>query len=91
MDDDECIPHAAVEQALSVPLPSFATASAQAPKPRPRCAWIDGFSLDANVAVHAEDRAGLERLCRYGGRPAFAASRLRKLPSGKIAYKLRKP
>ena len=26
----------------------------------------DGFSLHADVAVHENDREGLERLCRYG-------------------------
>ncbi len=28
----------------------------------PRCASVDGFSLDANVAIRAGDRARLERL-----------------------------
>ena len=28
----------------------------------PRCATVDGFSLHANVAVHADDRPRLERL-----------------------------
>ncbi len=91
VNDDDGVPPAAVEQALVVPLPTFSTGSTEGPKQRPRCAWVDGFSLDADVAVDEHDRAGLERLCRYGGRPCFAASRLRKLPSGKIAYKLKKP
>ena len=40
----------------------------------PRCANVAGFSLHANVAVGAVDRAGLERLCRYAGRGRWPAS-----------------
>jgi hypothetical protein len=38
----------------------------------PRCATINGFSLHANVAVHAEDRLRLERLVSYCARPPMA-------------------
>jgi hypothetical protein len=31
-----------------------------------RCALLEGFSLHANTHLHANDRQGLERLCRYG-------------------------
>jgi len=34
-----------------------------------RCATLGGFSLHAGVAIGARDRAGLERVCRYMGRP----------------------
>jgi len=34
----------------------------------------DGFSLHADVAVHDNDRQGLERPCRYGLRPTMALS-----------------
>jgi hypothetical protein len=43
------------------------------------------------VAVTAHDRAGLERLCRYGARPPFAHQRLRLTPAGRVAYRLRRP
>ena len=42
----------------------------------PRQAHLDGFDLHANVWVGANDRAGLERLCRYVLRPPFAQERL---------------
>ena len=32
-----------------------------------RSAFLDGFSLHAGVHIHANDRAGLERLCRSRG------------------------
>ena len=54
-----------------------------------RCATLGGFSLHAGVAVAAVDRAGLERLCRYMGRPALASERLERLADGRILYRLR--
>jgi hypothetical protein len=56
-----------------------------------RCAEVDGFSLHAGVAVAAEDRAGLERLCRYGLRPSFALERLSLLDDGRVRYRLKRP
>ena len=35
-----------------------------------------GFSLNANVRIEAQDRAGLERLIRYCARPIFSGERL---------------
>jgi len=34
------------------------------------------YSIHANTAVAAQSRTGLERLCRYGMRPAFSQERL---------------
>jgi hypothetical protein len=34
-----------------------------------RSAHLDGFSLNAGVRIHENDRQGLERLCRLCGRP----------------------
>ena len=53
--------------------PSAAHPSAVAAQ---RSAFILGYSLHANVCIHRNDREGLERLCRYGLRPAFALDRL---------------
>ena len=39
-------------------------------------AWSEGFSLHAGVLIADHDRDALERLCRYGARPAFAQERL---------------
>jgi len=55
------------------------------------CADVDGFSLYAGTSVAAEDRAGLERLCRYGLRSSFALSRLSLLDDGRVCYRLKRP
>jgi len=45
------------------------------PRKQPRCAFLERFSLHANTHLHANDRQGLERLCRYGARGALALQR----------------
>ena len=55
----------------------------------PRQAHLDGFDLHANVWVGANDRAGLERLCRYVLRPPFAQARLRVRADGRVALELK--
>ncbi|WP_244981865.1 transposase [Corallococcus exercitus] len=58
-----------------------------APSPKAaRCALLEGFSLHANTHLHANDRQGLERLCRYGARGALALERLSRAEDGRIAY-----
>jgi len=54
------------------------------------CAEADGFSLHAGSVVLEWDRPGLERLCRYAGRPALAESRLSRLPDGRLCYELKR-
>jgi len=54
-----------------------------------RQAHLEGFDLHANVWVSANDRAGLERLCRYVLRPPFAQERLRLRSDGCIALELK--
>jgi Putative transposase/Transposase zinc-binding domain len=55
----------------------------------PRQAHLEGFDLHANVWVAANDRAGLERLCRYVLRPPFAQERLRLRSDGRVALELK--
>jgi len=50
----------------------------------------DGFNLHASVAIAADDDVGRERLQRYGARPPLALGRLRRLPGGQIAYRIKK-
>jgi putative transposase len=57
---------------------------------RPRQAHLDGFDLHANVWVGANDRAGLERLCRYILRPPFAQERLRLRGDGRVGLELKR-
>jgi hypothetical protein len=54
-------------------------------------AWCAGFSLHAGVVIAAHDRAALERLCRYGARPAFAHDRLAWTADGRVSYQLKRP
>ena len=61
-----------------------------APPKGTRCSYLDGFSLHANVAIGAQDREGLEHLCRYINRPAIANHRLSKDNQGNIIYQLKR-
>lgn len=65
--------------------------TARRTKKSTRCALIDGFSLHANLRIHANDRLGLERLLRYGARPAIAHKRLSLTDDGRVQYQFRRP
>ena len=47
-------------------------------------AHLEGFDLHANLAVPADDRQGLERLCRYVLRPPVAQDRLELTADGRV-------
>ena len=49
----------------------------------------DGFNLHAGVRIEAGDDVGRERLARYGARPPLSLERLRRLPGGRVAYRLK--
>lgn len=57
---------------------------------RPRHAHDEGFDLHADVALVAADREGLEKLLRYGARPAIAGERLHLLPDGRVRLQLKR-
>jgi len=40
------------------------------------------------VRIEARDDLGRERLMRYGCRPPLSLERLRRLPGGRVAYRL---
>jgi len=48
-----------------------------------------GFNLHAGVRIAAGDDLGRERLARYALRPPLSLERLRRLPGGRIAYRLK--
>ena len=50
-----------------------------------------GFSLHAGVATNANERAKLERLCRYITRPAVSTKRLSMTRNGQVRYELKTP
>lgn len=60
-------------------------------KTQRRAASMDGFSIHANTSVPANSRAALEKLCRYGMRPAFSHERLSLTDDGRVILSLRKP
>ena len=49
----------------------------------------DGFNLHAGVRIEAGDDLGRERLLRYAARPPLSLERLRRLPGGRVAYRLK--
>jgi len=52
---------------------------------------VSGFSLHAGVATKANERAKLERLCRYITRPAVSTKRLAVTRNGGVRYELKTP
>jgi hypothetical protein len=54
---------------------------------RKRLAVVEGFRLQADSAVHAHDRQGLLRLCRYGSRGPIATERLSLRVDGRYEYR----
>jgi hypothetical protein len=52
---------------------------------------VAGFSLHAGVATKANERAKLERLCRYITRPALSTKRLSLTRNGQVRYELKTP
>jgi hypothetical protein len=52
---------------------------------------IAGFSLHAGIATKANERAKLERLCRYITRPAVSTKRLSITRNGRVRYELKTP
>lgn len=60
------------------------------PPPPPLCARSGGFSLHAAIAVHENDREGLERLARYCARPALSPSRLSFTDDGLVRYEMKR-
>jgi len=57
----------------------------------PLHAHLDGFDLQAAVAVPAGDRTRLANLCRYVLRPPIAQERLKLAPDGAVVLHLRRP
>ena len=55
------------------------------------CAEMKGFSLHAAVRCEADDRQGLERLCRYITRPELAYDRVQCTAAGRVVLKLKTP
>ncbi|HYH97287.1 MAG TPA: transposase [Hyalangium sp.] len=61
------------------------------PRKQPRCAILEAFCLHAQTHLHANDRLGLERLCRYGARGALALEPLSRAEDGRITSRIKRP
>ena len=57
---------------------------------KPRLAVVEGFRLHADTGVHAHDRQGLMRLCRYGSRGPVAEERLSRREDGRYEYRTKR-
>ncbi len=57
----------------------------------PLCFSARGFSLHAATRIAAEERAGLERLCRYVTRPPLAVGRLQLIDADHLTFRLKTP
>ena len=64
---------------------------AQGIRTAPLCFAARGFSVHAATTVHAHDRDGLERLCRYVNRPPLAYGRLQRLDADRLSFTLKTP
>jgi hypothetical protein len=53
-------------------------------------AEVMGFNVHAALALDGRDRAKVERVCRYLGRPPIAQERLTELPNGRLRYQMKK-
>jgi hypothetical protein len=55
------------------------------------CADVEGFNVHAAVRIAANDREGLETLCRYIARPPLSDERLAALVDGNLSVRLKRP
>lgn len=54
------------------------------------CAQVEGYNLQAATRLAANDREGLERMCRYLARPPIAADRLSRREDGRLELRLKR-
>lgn len=91
VDDDDQFANDALEALDAASLTSSKPAGDGERQPKRLTAFIEGFSLNASVKLHENDRQGRERLCLYGARGAITLSRLTALPDGRVSYHMKRP
>jgi hypothetical protein len=89
-DLDDALAAAQAAAVHAVPTANAPGDARSPPRARPRSAFVDGFSLHADTAIHRNDRLGLERVLRYSGRPALAQDRLALDDAGRVIYRFRR-
>jgi hypothetical protein len=90
LDDEDTSPPGEDDLPLLAALPAPRRSVPIEEKLPPLCARQDGFSLHAATALHANDRAGLERLARYCARPALSLDRLTIEDDGRVRYRMKR-
>jgi len=70
--------------------PSLRLVDPSLARPEEPVAIVAGINVHAKLAVHGNDRARLERLCRYLARPPIATERLTRLADGRVRYEMKK-
>jgi hypothetical protein len=55
------------------------------------CAQVEGYNLQAATRLAANDRDGLERMCRYLARPPIATDLLSRQEDGRLELRLKRP
>jgi Putative transposase/Transposase zinc-binding domain len=91
LPDDDLAVAAAQAESLHLPTGALAPVETEPIRRRPRCAARDGFTLHADLAIVADDRAARQRALRYGLRPPLSHKRLSLTPAGNVRLTLRKP
>jgi hypothetical protein len=93
-DPEKLAVHTALSKALTPPVPRqtrlLSTTTSSSPL-KSQCFRFQGYSIHAARTVAADDRAALERLCRYGLRAPFSHRRVSIAPDGNVVYRLRHP
>ncbi len=95
LEEEEANPERNLELFASQPVPRTGRrfgecAPPPPPPPPPQCARRAGYSLHAGTWLRANDREGLERLCRYGLRPPLSLGRLDVQADGSYTYRMKR-
>ena len=91
VDDNDEFANNALEALDAASLASNKPAGDGESRPKRLTTFLEGFSLNASVKIHENDRQGRERLCLYGARGAITLSRLTGLPDGRVSYHMKRP
>jgi hypothetical protein len=89
--DEDRACHASAAEALVLPFGLCGDSVHDDPGKKALCARVGGILLHAARRVEAFDRAGLERLCRYGLRAPFSTDRITLDGEGLVRYRLHRP
>jgi hypothetical protein len=90
-DEEPELLHAEQARSLAEPAAFPESPASTSPRSGQRSAFFYGYSLHAERFVDADDRDGLEKLCRYAARAPIANSRLSLDTQGNAVLNLKRP